>query len=95
MRTFEFSSTNKRYHTFDYYVKKTFGEKVVKVGLDGGFTCPNRDGTKGFGGCAFCAGRGRGKHALRQKRGRHRKCSCHRLPFPLHFQESTPFKAPI
>ena len=58
MRTFEFSSTNKRYHTFDYYVKKTFGEKVVKVGLDGGFTCPNRDGTKGFGGCAFCAGGG-------------------------------------
>ncbi len=55
---FPFSNTNKRYHTFDYYAKKKFGKKVVKVGLDGGFSCPNRDGTKGVGGCAFCGGCG-------------------------------------
>lgn len=45
----------KRYTTYDCYVKKTFGGKVAKIGLDGGFTCPNRDGTKGWGGCVFCA----------------------------------------
>ncbi|MBP3322501.1 MAG: TIGR01212 family radical SAM protein [Clostridia bacterium] len=55
---FKYSDTNKRYHTFDYYVKHRFGKKVVKVGLDGGFSCPNRDGTKGVGGCAFCGAGG-------------------------------------
>jgi len=48
----------KRYYTFDRYVKKSFGQKVVKIPLDGGFTCPNRDGTKSSGGCVFCAGGG-------------------------------------
>ena len=45
----------KRYRTYDAYLKETFGRKCVKVGLDGGFSCPNRDGRKGTGGCAFCA----------------------------------------
>ena len=57
---FPYSDSNKRYHTYDYYLRHTFGEKVAKVTLDGGFTCPNRDGTCGTGGCIYCSGRGSG-----------------------------------
>lgn len=46
----------------DYY-KETFGCKVYKLSLDGGFTCPNRDGRLGTGGCAFCSGSGSGEFA--------------------------------
>lgn len=53
---FPFSDTNKRYHTFDYFARQTFGGKCVRVSLDAGFTCPNKDGTAGVGGCLFCAG---------------------------------------
>ena len=42
------------------YLKETFGEKMVKLSIDGGFTCPNRDGTKGTGGCIFCSAAGSG-----------------------------------
>ena len=44
----------KRYYSFDSFLKNYFGEKIYKVSLDGGFTCPNRDGTLGTGGCIFC-----------------------------------------
>ncbi len=54
------SDSNKRYYTFDYYLRQTFGGKCAKITLDGGFTCPNRDGTKAYGGCTFCSGRGSG-----------------------------------
>lgn len=53
---FEFSDTNKRYHTYDYYLKKRFGEKCAKITLDCGFTCPNIDGTCSTGGCIYCLG---------------------------------------
>ena len=53
---FEFSDTNKRYHTYDYYLKEKIGAKCVKIPLDCGFTCPNKDGTKGYGGCTYCSG---------------------------------------
>jgi hypothetical protein len=43
-----------RYTSFGSYVKKTFGTLVQKVNIDAGFTCPNRDGTVGVGGCVFC-----------------------------------------
>ena len=59
---FEYSNTNKRYHTFDYYLKKKYGGKVFKVSLNAGFTCPNRDGTKGRKGCAFCSNFGGGEN---------------------------------
>lgn len=42
------------------YLKREFGSKVVKLSIDGGFTCPNRDGTKGTGGCIFCSASGSG-----------------------------------
>ncbi len=58
---FAFSDTNKRYHTYDYYLRHTFGEKCVKIPLDGGFTCPNRDGRCGTGGCIFCSAEGSGE----------------------------------
>ena len=53
---FSFSDTNKRYHTAAYHLKRTFGGKIARIPLDGGFSCPNKDGTCGFGGCIFCAG---------------------------------------
>lgn len=56
MNTFIYSSDNKRYHTLAYHNKITFGEKIFKAVVDAGFTCPNKDGTKGFGGCIFCSG---------------------------------------
>lgn len=53
----------KRYFSLDYYLKQTFGEKVYKVALDGGMTCPNRDGTIGDRGCIFCSEGGSGDFA--------------------------------
>lgn len=50
------SDTNKRYQTFDYYMKRRFGKKCAKIPLDAGFTCPNIDGTRGLGGCIYCLG---------------------------------------
>lgn len=51
---------DKRYHTLDWELKNTFGEKVMKLSLDGGFTCPNRDGVLGNKGCIFCGEKGSG-----------------------------------
>lgn len=52
---------DKRYHTLNYELKKVFGKKVIKLSLDGGFTCPNRDGTVGCRGCIFCGEEGSGE----------------------------------
>ena len=49
------------------YLKEIYGEKVYKLSLDGGFTCPNRDGTLGYGGCIFCSGSGSGDFAQDSK----------------------------
>ncbi len=62
---FIYSDTNKRYHTYDYYLRHTFGGKVAKIVLDGGFTCPNRDGTCGTSGCMFCSPDGAGEFTAR------------------------------
>ena len=51
---FKNSNTNKRYYTLDYYYKKKYNTKVFKVSLNLGLTCPNKDGTKGYGGCIYC-----------------------------------------
>ena len=61
---FSHSDGFKRYYTLDYYYKKTFGQKMCKVPLSAGFTCPNRDGVKGYGGCSYCSGAGGGEFAL-------------------------------
>ena len=60
---FQYSNTNKRYHTLDYYYKNKFHEKVFKVSLNAGFTCPNIDGKVGFGGCIYCSKTGSGEFA--------------------------------
>lgn len=54
---------NKRYHSLDYELKKVFGEKTIKLSINGGFTCPNRDGTVGERGCIFCSEKGSGDFA--------------------------------
>lgn len=51
---YPFSDSNKRYQTYDYYTRHTFGAKCARIPLDAGFTCPNKDGTCGTGGCIFC-----------------------------------------
>ncbi len=50
------------YYKLSDYLKNRFGERVYKISIDGGFTCPNRDGTKGYGGCIFCNEKGSGEH---------------------------------
>lgn len=60
---FEYYLTHKHYHTLDYYFKNKYGKKVFKISLNASFTCPNRDGTKGYGGCLFCSEEGSGDFA--------------------------------
>mgnify|MGYP000560174290 CR=1 FL=1 len=60
---FPYSDNNKRYHTLDYFYKQKFHSKVFKVSLNAGFTCPNKDGTKGYGGCIYCSKSGSGEFA--------------------------------
>ena len=60
---FLYSDSNKRYHTYSYFLKHKFGGKVAKHSLDGGFSCPNLDGSKGWGGCSYCSSRGSGDFA--------------------------------
>lgn len=57
------SWNGKPYHSLDYMLKERFGEKVYKVTLNGGMSCPNRDGTIGHGGCIFCSEGGSGDFA--------------------------------
>jgi radical SAM protein (TIGR01212 family) len=60
---FIYSDNYKRYYTLDYHLKQKFGCKVTKISLNGGFTCPNMDGSKGFGGCTYCSDQGSGDFA--------------------------------
>lgn len=53
----------KRYHSLNYFLRNKFNEKVFKISLDGGFSCPNRDGTISSGGCLFCSESGSGDYA--------------------------------
>ena len=52
-----------RYNSANNFFRKKFGQKVIKISLDGGFTCPNRDGTLSYGGCIFCSEKGSGDFA--------------------------------
>ncbi len=53
----------KRYYSLDYYLRQTYGDKLYKIALDGGMTCPNRDGSLGSRGCIFCSEGGSGDFA--------------------------------
>lgn len=57
------TDSNKRYFTYDYYLRRTFGGKCAKIPLDIGCTCPNIDGSRGKGGCIYCSSRGSGDFA--------------------------------
>ena len=61
---YPYSNDNKRYQTINYYFRNTYHQKVAKIPLNAGFTCPNRDGTKGIGGCTFCSSMGSGDSIL-------------------------------
>lgn len=54
---------DKPYYSLNHYLKHTYGEKVHKIALNGGMSCPNRDGTAGNGGCIFCSAGGSGEFA--------------------------------
>jgi len=58
---FKYTLDNKRYHTLNYHVKTKYNCKVVKVSLNAGFSCPNIDGTVGYGGCIYCSKSGSGE----------------------------------
>ena len=65
---FKYSDSNKRYYTLDYFYKHKFGCKVFKVSLNAGFTCPNKDGKVGLGGCIYCSKTGSGEYAGDKKK---------------------------
>ena len=54
---------NKRYHTWNYYLRNNFGQKIFKVSINAGFTCPNLDGKVAYGGCTYCSKEGSGDFA--------------------------------
>lgn len=68
---FPYADDNKRYHTWNYHLRHKFSQKVFKVSLNAGFTCPNIDGTKGFGGCIYCSSSGSGDFAGNPKENLH------------------------
>jgi radical SAM protein, TIGR01212 family len=100
---FAYSLDNKRYHTLNYYNKKTYGKKVFKAVLECGFSCPNIDGSKGRGGCIFCDG-GSGYFTVpnltitRQLESERKRISAKNgdnVPVIAYFQANTNTYAPI
>lgn len=94
----------KRYYSIDSYLKRTFGEKVYRLSLHGGMTCPNRDGTLGARGCIFCSAAGSGDFAQKAripipeqlaaaKEQIRQKRNCHK--FIAYFQAFTNTYAPV
>lgn len=71
MQNFLWQNGEKRYHTLNQHLREEFGEKVFKVSLDAGFTCPNRDGSLGWGGCVYCSARGSGDFAGQAEKSIH------------------------
>ena len=66
MNKFQYTNSNKRYHTLDYFYKQKFHSKVFKISLNAGFSCPNIDGKVGTGGCIYCSNLGSGEFAGNQ-----------------------------
>lgn len=67
MNNFIHTEGFKRYYTLDYFYKNNFNSKVCKISLNGGFSCPNLDGTVGTGGCIYCSKMGSGEFAGNKK----------------------------
>lgn len=62
---FKYSADNKRYHTYNYFLRNKYQQKCFRVPIDAGFTCPNRDGERGIMGCSFCSIEGSGDTIIR------------------------------
>lgn len=101
---FPYTDGSKRYHTYDYWLKSTFGGKCAKIPLDAGFSCPNLDGKCGVGGCIYCSGRGSGDFAespavpLREQYDRQRALLAKKWPTERcipYFQARTNTYAPV
>lgn len=101
---FPYSDGSKRYHTYDYWLKATFGGKCAKIPLDGGFSCPNMDGRCGVGGCIYCSARGSGDFAespalpLREQYDRQQEFLSKKWPVERcipYFQARTNTYAPV
>ncbi len=101
---FKYTNDNKRYHTLTYYYKEKFNEKVCKVSLNANFTCPNIDGTKGYGGCIYCTKLGSGefggnpKESLISQFEKGKKIMQRKWPnakFIAYFQANTNTYAPL
>lgn len=95
---------DKPYHSLDYELKKRFGEKVYRLALNGGMTCPNRDGRVGYGGCIFCSSGGSGDFAadpalsIRQQIEAGKKALLSKRPvhkYIAYFQAFTNTYAPV
>lgn len=93
-----------RYYSLNRYLRDTFGEKVYKLALSGGMTCPNRDGTLGTGGCIFCSAGGSGEfaQARRDSVAEQLRCAKERIRAKTHaekiiayFQSYTNTYAPV
>ena len=80
----------KPYRSLDYHLRNRYGEKIYKVSLDGGMTCPNRDGTLGKCGCIFCSEGGSGDFSVKELP---KKLTGH--PFIAYFQAFTNTYAPV
>lgn len=94
----------KPYHSLDYMLKERFGEKVYKLTLNGGMSCPNRDGKLGTGGCIFCSAGGSGDFAgdpaqsINQQIAQQKELICKKRPvntFIAYFQAYTNTYAPV
>lgn len=73
------------YNSIGPWLSEHFGQRTFKAAIDGGFTCPNRDGTKGYGGCIYCSGKGSGEYAGIVADG---KSADGRIPVPLRLKET-------
>lgn len=101
---FKYSNSNKRYYTLDYFYKEKFKSKVFKISLNAGFSCPNKDGTRGYGGCIYCSKLGSGDYAgkkeksLVQQFNDIKNIMLHKWPdskYIVYFQANTNTYAPV
>ena len=101
---FKYSNSNKRYYTLDYYYKNKYNCKISKISLNMGLSCPNKDGSKGVGGCIYCSKMGSGEYAgeinkpLKEQFESVKKIMLHKWPdskFIAYFQANTNTYGPI
>ena len=102
--SFKYSNSNKRYYTLDYYYKNKYNCKISKISLNMGLSCPNKDGTKGTGGCVYCSKMGSGEYAgeinmpLKEQFESVKKIMLHKWPdskFIAYFQANTNTYGPL